>query len=628
MEPTPRPPVYIPEIDSLRAIAVLSVVIYHAAENIAPGGFIGVDIFFVVSGFVIARSYLFDLLAERKRISHFFVARFRRLALPAFTVLIASSSAASVLLTPPDLLRYATSLIAQPFYIQNFVFWNEGDYFQSALAKPLLHTWSLAVEEQFYLMFALSIFLFRKHLRLMLFLFVLTAVASLAMGTLLEPRSPKTVFFMLPTRIWEFSIGITTLMIVRRWPNLIIPFPNTLTAIGMIWLVIAAIFFDKADAFPGVHSLSTSLVTAALLILFETRHGQLHAAFTSSILTHFGKISYGFYLWHWPPLSLFFLSFGRPASLFEAAALCVLAYGLTLTTVHLVETPVRMRRVFHSIRGLMTAVSATALCTLTLAWVIIASHGLILRYPKEVRPYFEAASELGNFRCSKIYILRNPGAEICPIYEAPDSDRALLLLGDSHANMVKEVLIDIARDAGVSLYLTARNCDLGEYALEAFCSNAVRNKVIEQALHVNVSGIIAMSRWTATRGTAEGFSDDVTAFIEAGSQIHFVETVPYDMSYNPASRALAFLAGEDLKTEGINQETLTEHLAPMRALVVPLQKQHGDRLNVFTPSDYLCAEICIYLVDGKPIYFDNDHLTLTGAQLLAPMFTEIIDATK
>lgn len=628
MERSTKERAYIPEIDSLRAIAVLSVVIYHAAESLAPGGFIGVDIFFVVSGFVISRRYLYDLLEERTRISDFFVARFRRLALPAFAMLAASSAVAAILLTPPDLLRYAKSLIAQPFYVQNFVFWNEGDYFQSALSRPLLHTWSLAVEEQFYLLFALSIFLFRKRMRFMLILFVFTALASWAVGALLEPRSPKTVFFLLPTRIWEFSLGIAAFLIVRRWPNVVVPFANPLAAIGMIWLVLAAVLFDKSDPFPGVHAISTSLVTSGLLILFETRQGQLHAAFRSPVLTHFGKLSYSFYLWHWPPLSFFFLSVGRPATLLEAAALCLLAYGLTLATVSLVETPVRTRRVLRGTRALMTSAGATGLVCVVLAWGVMASHGLAIRYPTEVRAYFEAAGEQGSFRCGKIYILLNPRAEICPIYEAPDSDRAILLLGDSHANMVKETVIDMGREAGVSVYLTVRNCDLGEYALEAFCSNAVRREVIEAAQQVNVAGIIAMSRWTATRGTAEGFAADVTAFINAGLDVNFVETVPYDMTHNPTSRALAFLAGEPLNTDGLNQTALDAHLAPMRGLVAPLLEQHGDRLRVFTPSDYLCPENCTYLFDGKPIYFDNDHLTASGAHLLAPMFRTIIAATE
>jgi peptidoglycan/LPS O-acetylase OafA/YrhL len=126
----------------------------------------------------------------------FFVARIRRLTLPAFAMLEVSSVVVAALVTPPDLLRYAYSWITQPFYVQNFVFWSEGDYFQSALAKPLLHTRSLAVEEQFYPLFALSILLLHRHPRTMLMRLVASACMSLALGALLQARSPRTFFFL------------------------------------------------------------------------------------------------------------------------------------------------------------------------------------------------------------------------------------------------------------------------------------------------------------------------------------------------------------------------------------------------------------------------------------------------
>lgn len=619
---------YLPEIDSLRAIAVMSVVIYHAAESFAPGGFIGVDIFFVVSGFVISRRYLFDLIEKKVRGRDFFLARFRRLALPAFTVLAVSTAAAAVLLTPPDLLRYATSLIAQPFYLQNFVFWEEGDYFESALAKPLLHTWSLAVEEQFYILFVLCIMLFRRRIRLLFIVFIAMALMSWAVGAILEPRSPKTVFFMLPTRIWEFALGVMAFLIVRRWPALGVPFANPLILLGMIWLVIVAIAFDKSDPFPGFHSVSACLVTAGLLILIETQQGQLHGFFRNSVATHLGKISYSFYLWHWPPLAFFFLTFNRPASALEGLALCGLAYGLTLATVWAVETPIRSRKVLGQGRTLMFTVAAAGLACVAIAWGFKASNGLLLRYPPDVRLYFEAATEKGNFRCSKIYVLQNPGAEICPLHRGSSGSKAVLILGDSHADMLKEVVVDVAREADASVYITLRNCDVGEYALGGFCSPAVRKKVMEAAQRAGVSDIIVISRWTKTRGTAEGFAEDMAHLMDTGLQVSFTETIPYDATHDPVERAQAALAGQPLNTQGLDKASLAAHLAPMRSLITPLVEQYGEQLNVLTPSDYLCDGGCDYVRDGKPIYFDATHLSLPGAKLLAPMFQQVIGTNK
>jgi peptidoglycan/LPS O-acetylase OafA/YrhL len=157
---------YIGEIDTLRALAVLLVVLFHAYPTVVPGGYIGVDVFFVISGFVIARAYLPDLLARRTSLGSFWAARFRRLS-PALLLMLAVVTVLALIFVQPDkLLLYGKSLLAQPLYIQNFVFWNEGDYFQSAQTKPLLHTWSLAVEEQFYLLFGLAVLIFRFAPRL------------------------------------------------------------------------------------------------------------------------------------------------------------------------------------------------------------------------------------------------------------------------------------------------------------------------------------------------------------------------------------------------------------------------------------------------------------------------------
>lgn len=159
---------YIPEIDALRALAVALVLGFHAFPKAVPGGFIGVDVFFVISGFVITRAYLGRFRDGTVTFAGFFEARFRRL-LPALVfTLVVTTFCAFLILVPDELVRYGKSLLAQPFYVQNFVFWREGLYFEGALEKPLLHTWSLAVEEQFYLCFGLALILLARFPKLLL----------------------------------------------------------------------------------------------------------------------------------------------------------------------------------------------------------------------------------------------------------------------------------------------------------------------------------------------------------------------------------------------------------------------------------------------------------------------------
>jgi len=154
---------YISEIDSLRAIAVMGVLLFHLFPDSITGGFIGVDIFFVISGFVISRSYLFPLISRQNTFKEFWIKRIRRL-FPVYLLIILITTIVAYFLLEPHLLKnYAKSLIGQTFYIQNILFWIEGSYFDKAITKPLLHTWSLGVEEQFYIFFALLIIFSKRQ---------------------------------------------------------------------------------------------------------------------------------------------------------------------------------------------------------------------------------------------------------------------------------------------------------------------------------------------------------------------------------------------------------------------------------------------------------------------------------
>ena len=234
---------YIPEIDTFRALAILLVIIFHAWPAVLPGGFIGVDIFFTISGFVISRSYLYPLINREITLSDFYLSRFRRLAPALLVVLAITTLVAAYYLLPDQLVNFSRSLMAQAIYMQNFVFWEEGDYFSGAITKPLLHTWSLAVEEQFYILWALLILLFRRYPKLILVITLLGAAGSITFGIFLEPRSPKTVFFLLPTRIWEFALGIVAFLAAKRLtcPSGIICTYTAITAVIVI-LLSAALF--------------------------------------------------------------------------------------------------------------------------------------------------------------------------------------------------------------------------------------------------------------------------------------------------------------------------------------------------------------------------------------------------
>lgn len=278
---------YITEIDSLRALAVAVVVIFHAYPAFLTGGFIGVDVFFVVSGFVIARAYLLTLIAGEKTLRDFYIARFRRLA-PALAVVLAVTSVVAVFVLLPDsLLAYSWSLLAQPVYLQNFVFWFEGNYFSGALTKPLLHTWSLAVEEQFYILLAVLILLLRRYPKALIWILIAGVVLSVAAGLVIEPRSPKTTFYHLPTRIWEFAFGILTYLVSRRFDERIAALSGwvaVLVALAIAAIIMTAVIYPESAAFPGSQSLIACGATAVVLALTgPLAHGATDRAFHAGV---------------------------------------------------------------------------------------------------------------------------------------------------------------------------------------------------------------------------------------------------------------------------------------------------------------------------------------------------------
>lgn len=338
---------YRPEIDGLRAIAVLPVVLFHAGLQPFAGGFVGVDVFFVISGYLITSILIKDLARGTFSLAHFYERRARRILPALFCVVLVCLPFAAAWMMPRDLKDFAQSLAGVATFTSNMLFWYESGYFDTASSlKPLLHTWSLAVEEQFYIVFPLVLMvLWPRGVRTVALVLAVVGLLSLALAHWGVHAMPSAAFYMLPTRCWELLLGtFCALYLHNRAPLAPSLAPSLAVQVGGVLglvLIAGAVFlFDETVPFPGLYALVPTL-GAVLIILCAVPGTYVCTVLGTRVLVGLGVLSYSTYLWHHP-----LFAFVQYRSLTEPGlglmlGLSVLSVLLAWVTWKYVETPFR-----------------------------------------------------------------------------------------------------------------------------------------------------------------------------------------------------------------------------------------------------------------------------------------------
>lgn len=373
------------DIDGLRAVAVLPIVLFHAGFASLSGGFIGVDIFFVISGFLITSIILREMDAGLFSIATFYKRRIVRIFPALFVMLAVALVMGCVLLLPAEIRLLGYSAAAAVGFASNIYFWETADYFASAAElKPLLHTWSLGVEEQFYLLYPLLIILvyrrgYREKLRLIIL--VLTAL-SFAASLLLAFRFTDTGFYMLPSRAWELGIG--ALAALGSFPQVqSSKARDVLSVIGLTLIILGVALIDAEKPFPAPWALLPCVGTALLLAYGKT-------ALTNGLLSAppmrwVGAISYSLYLWHWPIISFYRLQYGLTLTMVDTIGLLTASFVVGACSYKFVEQPFLNQ--FRSGPPLrVIGVGATVLASGVLVSLgVVANADYWRTFPPEVR---------------------------------------------------------------------------------------------------------------------------------------------------------------------------------------------------------------------------------------------------
>jgi len=347
---------YRAEIDGLRAIAVVAVILFHAGVTPFQGGFVGVDIFFVISGYLITLTILTDMQRGQFALLAFYERRARRILPALFLVMLVCVSLAWVWLQPADMQSFAHSLIATPYFVSNILYWSEAGYWDTASElKPLLHTWTLAIEAQFYVTFPLLLLLmWRWWRRWLLHLTILLGVLSFMVAQWGAYTFPAANFYLLPSRLWELALGavIGMALLNRKSPSYPrFSYTNTNAILvrelsgllGLSLIVISLLTLNGTIPFPSVFALLPTAGTG-LILTFSSAQTLVGRFLSNPLLVNIGLLSYGAYLWHHP-----LFAFARHRSLTQPAPqlvwlLAIASFGLAYLTRQYVEQPFRDRR--------------------------------------------------------------------------------------------------------------------------------------------------------------------------------------------------------------------------------------------------------------------------------------------
>jgi peptidoglycan/LPS O-acetylase OafA/YrhL len=617
-------------LDGLRGIAVVSVVAYHLGLPFASGGFVGVDVFFVLSGFLITRLIATELQSGTFSIARFYERRIRRI-IPALVFVCACTTALAVwLLLPQELERFSKSLIATALSVSNIWFFRNSGYFDpGAETQPLLHTWSLGIEEQFYVVFPLLLMaVFRWWPRALGKIVWLTFAASLAASIVFLPKYPLGTFYLLHSRAWELLAGgIVALGLLPRPASR--AQSEIATALGLAAIAVAIFTYTSKTPFPGAAALLPCLGTAMAIWAGERSSedarmiGARVLAFPP--LTALGLISYSLYLWHWPLIVFTRLTTSGHLDVMQQVALAVAATGLAAATWYFVEQPFRRRGPSGFGRAAIFKGGALGLGALTAsAAALLALDGAPQRFPTTVLAIAAAQADASPLRERCHFHVRGNRSydDTCVIGD--DVPPSVIVYGDSHGAEFSAALGEFAKSRHASVrQITASGCPpaMGfTFPADELCER-YNAGIIDRLTSIPPTTVVLATYSLAwTREYPEqfwpGFERTISALRTAGHRVIVLGPVPDMLQAAGIPAAVARWTAKGRDPSDFSFEFGAEEVASVEAHMNEMATAQGA---IFVPvSPELCsAQGCKPYADGAVLYFDNNHLSMSGAQLIA-----------
>ena len=646
--------VYRRDIDGLRAVAVIAVVLFHFGVPGFSGGFVGVDVFFVISGYLITSIIWRQREAGRFSFVEFWARRARRI-LPALFVLLAAVLAVGwFLMAPKDYEELGRSVRYQVMFVSNLLFMRQDGYFDAASdLKPLLHTWSLAVEEQFYIIFPLVLTVLSsrfKHWRLVVLTLLLV---SFGLSVWAVAHHPEKAFFLLPMRAWELLAGALLAVAPADKKRLTSTAAQCISLLGLSLILIAVLGYDKHTPFPGAAALLPVLGVIALIWANEHHTTWVGRVLSMPAMVGLGLISYSWYLWHWPVFVFAsYISVGQ-FSPWLTGALIVLTLILGYASWRWVETPFRERRLLAKRRQILTAAGLGILVLGLAGQALRWTDGLPSRLSEQAL-HFAKASEWRPELKACITDGKQPvDTPFCRYGEAADAPAQVLVWGDSHGTALIPALQASAEQHGVNVLLASSAGCLPLEGLEYGARCAHDNLRAERALQTDtISDVMLVARWSlylygdakgdhehalhdsngrydraaAEQRFAQGLRARVGQLRKAGYRVWLMKEAPLQ-PFNPPYR-LSRLAMLHQPIDDVGMP-VQDHLK-QKAFINTLFDQiaaEDPAVKVLDPTPQLCdaAGFCRAEKGGNSLYTDDNHLSEAGAQLMIPVLQPLFE---
>lgn len=644
---------YRPDIDGLRSIAVLLVLFYHAGFKIFPGGFIGVDVFFVISGYLISTIIYREISEGTFTFRKFYRRRIQRLTPALFATFFATTMAAYFILLPNDLYSYSKSLMSAALSFSNIFFWREnGGYFDGGSENiPLLHTWSLSIEEQYYLIWPIYLILFFKFFpkRLLLPATVLLFFSSLFFSEWVANVTFGASYYLLPTRIFELAAGSILAIIWAKIPSANQIKNNIISIIGIILIIVSARLLSESSLFPGFNAVYVTIGTAMLIYSGKENPGIINRIVSLKPFVFIGILSYSLYLWHWP-IIVYTRYTGIEITPIVSTTIIIVSIGCAWLSWKFVEQKFRYSK-SYGFKDIFVRLFLVPLVFVSLASsYLLFTHGAPNRFSKDIVLMDKAVSSKPDIERGDCHSAsRNSAAEpnkSCLLGAQKHEGIDALMIGDSHANHFTGFIDEIASKSNISVQDYTLDACVPIFGLywgrNPHYANLCKERNDISAKYIkdnNFSHIILAGEWPTDSSYKEIFVDDqplqskkmmesvftdafkntLQLIINNGAKPIVIKDNPPGAHEGPMCTIKNEVFGSELTCD-TERIVVDQQAAFMDSVLVQMTNEF-PQLIIIDPLNIMCdQQHCYSDLDAVPLYRDSNHLNDIGSRELGKKY--------